>query len=353
MPIDIFDPVTMAAVVRQLPETPRFLKDTFFSRDQLEPTVKVAFDVFKGMRRVAPYVSIRNKTPVAEKIGYRTNSVDTPLVAIKDVTDIEDVMKRLPGEVLMGSGMTPADRGLELMAQVLNDFNAQIARREEVMCAQALFDGVIHVTGPDIQDYDIDFGLTNKGTASVLWDAESSTANPIEDLQGWVNQCIQNGYRTPDICIMSQNAYDAFRDRMIALGYLDQWHMNVMEMAPQVHTDGVYWVGRLRQPNLDIYVYTNWYLDDWTDPDAPTEKQVIPTGKILIGSRNMRSTMFYGVLSYADRMTSSWVSPMVPRGADSWVEKDPDVRFLRMQSRPLPVPQEIDSWYAATVASTT
>ena len=48
MPIDIFDPVTMAAVVRQLPETPRFLKDTFFSRDQLEPTVKVAFDVFKG-----------------------------------------------------------------------------------------------------------------------------------------------------------------------------------------------------------------------------------------------------------------------------------------------------------------
>lgn len=49
--------------------------------------------------------------------------------------------------------------------------------------------------GPDIQDYDIDFGLTNKGTATVLWDAESSTANPIEDLQGWVNQCIQNGYR--------------------------------------------------------------------------------------------------------------------------------------------------------------
>ena len=90
-----------------------------------------------------------------------------------------------------------------------------------------------------------------------------------------------------------------------------------------------------------------------TDPDTPTEKQVIPTGKILIGSRNMRSTMFYGVLSYADRMTSSWVSPMVPRGADSWVEKDPDVRFLRMQSRPLPVPQEIGSWYAATVASTT
>lgn len=353
MAIDLFDPVTLAAVVRQLPETPRFLKDTFFAYEQPEPTVKVSFDLYKGRRRVAPFVSPKGKTPVAEKIGYTTNIVDTPLVAIKDVTDIEDVVKRLPGEVLMNSGITPTDRGLELLAQALNDFEGQIARREEIMCAQALFDGEITVTGEDIQDYTINFGLSNKGTASVLWDAAESTANPIQDLTGWVNLCIQKGYRTPDICIMSQNAYDAFIDRLVALNQFNQWHLLNAEIQPQIQTDGVYFAGRLRQPALDIYVYTNWYLDDWTDPSTPTEKNIIPQGKILIGSRRMRSTMFYGVLTYVDPISHSIVSTMGTRGADSWAEKDPDIRFLRMKSRPLPVPQDIDSWYAATVASTT
>ena len=351
MPISIFDPVTLAAMVRQLPDTPRFLKDMFFKNRIPEPTTRVSFDVYKGKRRVAPYVSPRQKTPVAEKIGYTTNEADTPLVAVKDITTIEDVLKRLPGEVLMNSGVSPQERGLEMLARTMQDYDAQIGRREEIMCAEALFEGVIHVMGDDV-NYDIDFGLTNKGTASPLWDEPSSDADPIKDLQGWANQCIIKGYKTPNVCIMSQNAYDAFLDRCIALGYMDQWHLLNLESKPQIMADGVYYAGRLRMPDLQIYVYNQYYIDNWTDPDTPTEKNIVPKGKILIASESMLTTLFYGVLGFSDPVTETITSIMATRGADSWVEKDPDRRYFRMQSRPLPVPQEIDSWFVATVAAT-
>ena len=351
MPISLYDPVTLAAMVRQIPDTPQFLKNMFFKNRVTEPTTRVAFDVYKGKRLVAPYVSSRSKTPVAQKIGYTTNEADTPLVAVKDVTTIEDVLKRLPGEVLMNSGTSPQERGMQLLARTMIDYDAQIGRREEIMCSEALFGGVINVIGEDV-NYTIDFGLTNKGTASVLWDAKSSKADPIVDMQGWAQECIIKGYKTPDVCVMSQNAYDAFIERCKELNYLNQWHFLNLEVKPQIMTDGVYYAGKLRMPNLDIYVYNQYYIDDWSEPGTPVEKNIVPQGQILIASQSMLSTLFYGVLSYTDPLTESTTSTMGTRGADSWVVKDPDQRMFRMQSRPLPVPQEIDSWYVATVAAT-
>lgn len=352
MAIDLFDPITLSAMVRQLPDTPQFLKNMFFKNRMTVPTTRVAFDLYKGKRRVAPFVSVRAKAPVAQKIGYTTNEAETPLVAIKDVTTIEDVLKRMPGEVLMNSGTSPQERGMELLAMTMRDYEAQIGRREEIMCSEALFGGVIHVVGEDV-NYDIDLGLTNVGTASVLWDAASSTADPIKDLQTWYQECIAKGYKTPNVCIMSQNAYDAFIARCKDLGYLNQWHLLNLESEPQIMADGVYYAGRLRMPNLRIYVYNQYYIDDWTTPGTPVEKSIVPKGQILIASDSMLSTLYYGVLVYSDPLTRTTTSVMGARGADSWVEKDPDRRMFRMQSRPLPVPQEIDSWYVATVASTT
>ena len=241
---------------------------------------------------------------------------------------------------------------MELLAMTMRDYEAQIGRREEIMCSEALFGGVIHVVGEDV-NYDIDLGLTNVGTASVLWDAASSTADPIKDLQTWYQECIAKGYKTPNVCIMSQNAYDAFIARCKDLGYLNQWHLLNLESEPQIMADGVYYAGRLRMPNLRIYVYNQYYIDDWTTPGTPVEKSIVPKGQILIASDSMLSTLYYGVLVYSDPLTRTTTSVMGARGADSWVEKDPDRRMFRMQSRPLPIPQEIDSWYVATVAATT
>ena len=350
MPIDIFAPATLDIAVKQLPPAPSFLKDKFFKRVQLEPTIKILFDIYKGKRRVAPFVSPNNKAPVAEKIGYSTNEAVAPLVSVKDVTNIEDIMKRTAGETLINSGISPDERALTLLAQTMTDFDEMITRREEVMCAQALFEGKINVIGEDV-NYTIDFGLTNKGTASVLWDAESSTADPIKDLKAWASQCAIKGYRTPDTCVMSRNAYNAFVDRCMALGYFDQKNFIDVSIKPERLEGGVTYVGRLLDPSMELYVYEEWYVDDWTNPDKPVEKPIIPKGHILLGSTSAKATFYYGCLTFTDPITKAFRTIMNRRGADSWVQKDPDARMFKICARPLPVPQEVDAWFAGKVAA--
>ena len=350
MPIDIFAPATLDIAVKQLPPTPSFLRDKFFKRVQLEPTKKIIFDVYKGKRRVAPFVSENNKSPVAEKIGYSTNESTAPLVSVKDVTNIEDIMKRTAGETLINSGISPDERALTLLAQTMTDFDEMITRREEVMCAQALFEGKINVIGEDV-NYTVDFGLTNKGTASVLWDAESSTADPIKDLKAWASQCAIKGYRTPDTCVMSRNAYNAFVDRCLALGYFDQKNFIDVSIKPERLEGGVTYAGRLLDPSLEIYIYEEWYVDDWTNPDSPVEKPFIPKGHILLGSTSAKFTFYYGCLTFTDPITKAFRTIMNKRGADSWVQKDPDARMFKLCARPLPVPQEVDAWFAGKVAA--
>lgn len=350
MPIDIFAPATLDIATKQLPTTPSFLRDKFFKRVKLNPTIKILFDVYKGKRRVAPFVSENNKSPVAEKIGYSTNEVVAPLVSVKDITTIEDIMKRTPGEILINSGISPDERALTLLADTMTDYDGMITRREEVMCSQVLFEGKIDVIGEDVK-YTIDFGLTNKGTASILWDAASSTADPVEDLKVWSSECSKNGYRRPDTCVMSRNAYNAFVKRCMALGHFDQKNFIDVSIKPAYLEGGVTYAGHLLDPSMELYIYEEWYIDDWTSPGTLIEKPIVPKGHIVLGSTMANFTMNYGCLTFADPITEAIRTIMGKRGADSWVQKDPDARFLKMCARPLPTPHEIDSWYSAKVAA--
>lgn len=354
MPIDVFRPETMDAIVRVMPPQTRFFKNTFFGLDKPEPTIDIRADFYKGKRRVAPFVSEKGIAKVAAKNGYVSDKFTTPLVKVKDTTDIEDLMKRLPGELLMNSGFSPDERAVQLLATTLDDFNEQIARREEVMCAQAMLNGVINVIGEDV-NYIIDFGFTNKTTltSTAMWDNASSVADPVADLKAWSVTCMKNGYRKPNICVMERSAYDAFINRCKALGYFDQRNFLDINIEPSMRSENVTYCGRMRDPDLEIYIYDEWYLDDWTTPGTIAEKALMPKGKVLLASTNAKFSMYYGVMTFTDPATNAFRSIMGTRAADSWVQKEPAQRFLTLNSRPLPVPHEVDSWFVATVSATT
>lgn len=352
MSIELFSPETMDGVVRALPPVHTFFRDTFFNVAKPEYTEKVRVEFVKGTRKVAPFVNIKDKAKVIEKRGYVSDEFMTPIVKVKDVTDIEDMLKRLPGELLQNSGITPYDRGIQLMADQLATFDDMITRREEWMCVQSMMTGAIPVIGEGV-NYEIDFGFTNASTVSTLWDATTGTPTPYFDLQTAVLKCKKNGYRTPDICIMERSAYQAF----LAATKKDDFYrqqteiFDIMSIRPERRSDAVTYMGRLKDPDLDIYVYDEWYVDDWTDPANPTEKSLMPKGKILLASTNARYSMYYGLQMFTDPLTNNFRQVVGTRAADTWVQKDPDARFLTLNSRPLPVPHEVDSWYVLTVSS--
>lgn len=349
MAIDIFSPESLAKAVSVLPTPATFFKDTFFKTVNTHATTKVRADFYKGKRRVAPYVNEKLPTGAVKKLGYTTEDYETPLVSVKDITNAGDILKRGFGENLFG-GVTPQERAYKDLLRTMKDFNDQITRREEISCAQAMLEGKVIVKGQGV-DYEIDYGFTNKGTVSSLWDAADSKADPIADLTAMSVACMKNGNRRPDICVMERSAYTAFIKRCTALGYLDNKFFLNLLISPKVESENLTYCGHLNDPSIDIYVYDEWYIDDWSGAEV-VEKSVMPKGKILLASTNAAFSIEYGVLTFTDENTKDFYSVEGARAADSWVTKEPAQRFITLNSRPLPVPAEVDSWYVGTVSAT-
>jgi hypothetical protein len=350
MPISIYDPRVMDQVVRLLPAKGGFFRDTFFKRRLPVIGDTVDVDFFKGKRRISPFVNPKSAAKTVEKIGYKTNTFKTPLLKPKDVTTVEDISVRIPGENLYG-GLNAEERALIHLTNILNDFNDMNIRREEWMASRAMLTGKIPVVGEGVE-YEIDFGFTNKETLSGadLWSAD--TSDPLEDLDRWVLICQKNGYHTPTHCLMSYDAYNAFMKRIIANGYLDQLsgNLELFKLNPLQLTENVIFGGTIIKYNISIYIYNEWFIDDWTDPDNPVESPIVPPGTVMLATTNARTVIYYGEIKLTDANTASGFRSIISdKAAQTWIEEDPPQRFLALHSRPLTVPQEVDSWYVATV----
>lgn len=337
MAIDLFSTRTMLEAVRQMQPVRTFLKNTFFTNVRTFDTEHVDVDIIKGKRRMAPFVSPKIGGKVVERLGYRTNTYKAPMLAPKLATTAEQLLKRLPGEPLY-SGMSPEDRAAEQLGRDLAELDEIITRREEWMCAQALFTGQIHIVGDGVDEV-IDFGLTNKEVLAGTAKWSDPNSDPLADLKRWRREIIKASGFSPDIVIMSSDAADAFLAHEKVQKLLDLRLVDTGQINPQTLPNGATYIGRIAEVGVNIYTYDEWYLDD-----DGIEKPMVPEKTVLMASTAARFDMLYG--AFIDAEEGVFDLPRIPR---SWVEKDPSVRWVQMISRPLPVPQNIDSIYVATV----
>ncbi len=346
--ISIYEQRTLDTVQRSMPTTGKFIRDTFFKRRKPILGKTVDIDFKKGGRSIAPFVNEKSTSKTVGKKGYKTNTFTTPLIKMKDITTIEDISSRVAGEKIY-AGMTREERAIEDMTEVVLRFNEMIDRREEWMAAQALLTGKIPVIGEDVK-YEIDFGFTNREvlTGEKLWSSKNS--DKLADIERWITECKQKGYRTPNICIMSRDVVAEFLNDEKVQAILDSKNINLATIEPKMLDENVTYIGTIAKWNLSIYQYDEWYIDDWTNPNESEEKPLIPNGTVLLASSNADSIIYYGELTIAsENAPSGFISYITNRVTHSWVTHDPDARFIGVDSRPLPAPLEVDSWYSATV----
>ena len=148
MPVNLFDTRTMIEVVQEgRKDNPTVLRDTFFRTRKNYDTEWIDFDVIgKNGRKIAPFVHPKIGGKAVTTGGYNTKSYKAPEVAPEIVTTAEDLLKRLPGEAYFG-GKTPMQRAAEKLGEDLAYLDEIITRREEAMCAEALFFGKVTVKG--------------------------------------------------------------------------------------------------------------------------------------------------------------------------------------------------------------
>ncbi|MDP5277149.1 major capsid protein [Chengkuizengella axinellae] len=345
--ISVYDPRTMLEAIKQMKPVRTYLKDTFFTTTRTFTTEKVDVDYYKGRRKMAPFVSPRIAGKVMEREGFNTKTFAPPMIQPERVITAEDLTQRTMGEHVY-SGTTPDERQAEMMAHDLMELDEMITRREEWMVSQALFSGQIHMIGEGV-DQILDYDFTNKISLSGgdSWDDPNS--DPYADLKNWRLSIIQKSGITPDRVIMASDVVDVFIKHPKMKEMLDNRRIILGQINPQALPNGVTYIGSISALGLDIYSYDEWYLDTETDPKNHTEKPMVPEGTLLIGSTRARSSMLYGAVTIIKDDSNNFVTYEGTRIPDSWVQKRPSARFLQINSRPLPVPHEVDSWYVAKV----
>lgn len=345
--INLYEPRTLIGVTERMAPVHTFLRTTFFSRVETFQTESVDVDFVKGNRQVAPFVHPRIGGKVIENKGYQTNSYKPPLIAPDIITTADDLMKRLPGEHIY-SGKSPAERAAEKLGKDLSKLDEMVTRREEWMCAQALFKGQIPIIGDGIDEV-IEFDFTNKETLSgvSLW--SNADADILGDIERWYEDVQVNGFINPNIAIVSSDVANVIINSKAMKELLDVKAYDLAVIAPKQLPNGATFIGRIHKLNLDIYQYNEWFLDDWTDPDKPKTEPLVPAGTFGLFSTNADYAMYYGSITLIDEASNNFTTVEGRRVPDTWVRKKPAAKFLSLQSRPLPVPHEVNSWFIATV----
>jgi len=351
MPISLYETRTMLQIVQQLKRPKTFLLDTFFPGFRQFDTLNVDIDIYKGKRRMAPFVSPVVEGKPVEKLGYTTNSYKPPYIKPKMPTTAQELLNRQPGQVSYGTQSLPERAAAEL-GRELGDLLDQITRREEWMAAQALNGGVVSVVGDGVNDT-IDFQMagTHKVTNSggTLWTAVG-TSHPITDLTTWARLCAQDSGLVPNVVVMGSDVANAFINHADIKGNTGQFSsvkVSLGQINPQLLPNGVSFLGTITAPslNVDVFVYDEWYIADSDGLEYP----MVPVNKLFMGSTNAQNSKLYGAIQdmeAVEELGSSMIA--VPRFPKSWVTKDPSIRWLMIQSASLVALNQPDASLVAT-----
>ncbi|MDN3561714.1 major capsid protein [Vreelandella neptunia] len=343
MPMDLFEPRTMLEAVEQMKLARRFLGNTFFGAPPVNFVTKnVDIDIYKGQRKMAPFVRPNRPGVVVDRTGASMRSYQPAYIKPKMETNAGQLMNyRSPGEHIY-SGRTPLQRAGEQLARDMEDLDDQINRREEWMIAQALTTGQVNVVGEGIDDV-VDFQMDDSHiiTEGTAWTDPAGT--PIANLRKYKRLIAKDSGRTGSTAVLSVEAADALIDSEDTQKKMDTRRIDLGMIQPDQLPDGVTYLGYLRDPGMDLFVYEEWYIDA-----AGDEQPMIPAGGVIVGPTSSRCTMLYGAIQDMEAIEGGMFD--VSRYPKSWVTKDPSVRWLMMQAAPLPGFHEPDAFVFATVA---
>ena len=323
--------------IDQTPPVRTFLQRTFFPGDRTHVTEKVEFDVRKGKRVMAPFVSPRKGGKVLTRQGYQTNQFTTPKIAPERVLTKDDISVRAMGENVY-SQRTPAEREDELLAKDLTDLEESIARRKEWMCRQILFEGKVDVTDPDEGiDIQIDFGFENIVVLGADEQWSLATVDPLVLLRERRKKIIKDTGMAPDIAIFSSDVIEDFINNPYVLKAMNVLNMKNVVIEPRVVDPALTFYGRIAELDIDIYTYDEWFLSDDGE-----EESMIPPGTVLLAHSGGEGQIEYGLVTQMeDKKFCSYEGKLVPK---VWADENDEVKKVRLTSRPLPRPFDVASW---------
>jgi hypothetical protein len=338
--MDIFSTDTLAAIVEDL-RVPRsgFAQRHFtvISQDESE---EIHFDIDNKPRRMAPFVSPLVGGKVVQSRGFRSATFKPAYVKDKRVFHPGRAIKRAKGERIGGGQYSPEQRLQILLVQDLQDQLEMLERRMEWMAAQALYAGAVTITGEQYPAQVVDFGRDANHTivkaAGTKWG--EAGVKPLDDLQDWSDRMVKNTGVAMTEVTMTVDTWKVFRSDADVKTRLDRWRGNSTLQADAHQSEGRVFQGMVDQ--FAIYTYSGWVID----PETGTEGAILPAGTVIgTAGDAVEGVRHHGAILDHDSLQAQEYF------TKSWLEQDPSMRYLLMQTAPLLVPYRVNATLRASV----
>jgi hypothetical protein len=338
---DLFSTNVVNGVVASLLQPPSFLLDRFFPNIQTETSEEIHFDTISKTRRLSPFVSPLVEGKVVASKGYTTSTFKPAYIKDKRVWDGNRALKRSAGEQIGGS-LSPMERMQAILTFELQDQLDMLTRTQEWMASQILQTGSVTVVGDNYPAVTVNFGrdstLTIALSGANRW--SQSGVNPLDSLQDWSILVLQLVGAMPVDVVMDIQAWKIFRNNSFVKERLANQRrlgeMPTLAQDAQLGEGGTF-MGTIDMFN--IWTYAGYYVD----ANGATQP-LLPANTVVMGSPQIEGYRAYGAIR--DEAAGYQARPYF---AKSWVQDDPAVRFLLMQSAPLPVPYRPNASLCATV----
>lgn len=344
--MDIFSVGVLNRVVEQLvPDIAYgYFTRTFFPGEQIENGTVVHLDVRKRSKRLAPFVSPYVQGQIVEKQGFHTELIEPAYIKDKRVFDPNTPFVRSFGEPLNGN-LSPQAR---LDAVVRNESADQLDmlnRRLEVMAAEVIITGKLTIVGelyPMQQlDFQRDAALTINKTGANEWG--DTGVDPLEDLRTWAMLVFNKSGIRPRRVSMTADAFSLFMKSESVVNILERLKSvtTLNETSETIDGEDGWNAGNIG--GFDIYVVGGTYID----PMDNTEKDKVPPYTVILGDGRMQGYKAFGAIR--DEAAGLQARRQFQK---SWVDQDPPVRYLMLQSAPILAPLYPDAVAVATVKQT-
>lgn len=341
--MDFFSTGALRRVVNAILPTSNFLIRTYFPNVVQSQSEEIFFDVVKGSRRIAPFVSPLQQGQLVERTGFYTQSIKPAYVKDKRVFDPNSMLKRAPGEAILGD-LSPAEREALLLRQELADQIGMLNRRLEVMAGQVLATGSLTISGDYYPTTTINYartaGLTVALTGGNRWG--QAGVDPLASLRTWSQLVYDTVGVRPNTFTMTPDAFNLFYTSASVQNILTQFRNttgSTLTGNPPESNDDVWEAGSIG--GFNIRVYQQSYID--ISNNTPTT--VLPAYTVFTAVPSaMEGYVAYGAIRDAKAGYQA-----LPYFNKSWVTEDPAVRYIMLQSAPIVAPTRPDASFAATV----
>lgn len=351
--INLFDTYYMAGMVQEMVPQMTFFRDRYFptGAGDIFATDKVLVEYRDGDRRLAPFVVPRVGDIPIGRGGYEVHEYEPPHILPSRLLTLDDLTRRGFGEALF-SGSTQAERARLLQLQDLTDLDQRITRREEWMAVQTMINNGCTVTAYIDnttlgQPYDVFYYDTSGSNPAIYtvgdeWD--DTLGNFWGDVETMCGLLADRGLVVADLLLGTTAANFVLSNKIIA-EKLDNRRMEFGQIAPRITTPGVAWLGRLNFSGfeLDIFSIRETYVDD-----TGVTQRFFPAKSAMVTAPGCGHMMYAQISQIEpDEQFHTFAMRRVPKFV---VDRDKDIRKLRLGARPLAAPLQKSPWiYAANV----